>query len=88
MVVVYVVMGRICARGTSLNYMKKLRLTHLADDDDTYLLYGQRNFGEIAVDISRCEIMPECKQVPNSSTVPPPALAHERGKKAVTHAVT
>ena len=63
-------------------------LTILLDDDDKYLLYGQRDFGEIAVDIWRCEIMPECKQVPNSSTVPPPALAHERGKKAVTHAVT
>ena len=63
-------------------------LTILLDDDDKYLLYGQRDFGEIAVDIWRCEIMPECKQVPNSSTVPPPALAHERGKKAATHAVT
>ncbi|KAI4522172.1 hypothetical protein K525DRAFT_199488 [Schizophyllum commune Loenen D] len=63
----------------------KLQLT---DDDDKYLLYGQRDFGEISVDIWRCEIMPECKQVPNSSTVPSPALAHERGKKAVTHAVT
>ncbi|KAI5885859.1 uncharacterized protein SCHCODRAFT_02519383 [Schizophyllum commune H4-8] len=66
----------------------KFGALRLTDDDDTYLLYGQRNFGEIAVDIWRCDIRPECKKVPNSYTVPPPALAHERGKKAVTHAVT
>ncbi|KAL1713220.1 hypothetical protein EV715DRAFT_212063 [Schizophyllum commune] len=65
-----------------------LRLT--ADDDDTYpgLLCGQRDFGEISVDIWRCDIRPECKKVPNSYTVPSPTLAHERSKKAVTHAVT
>ncbi|KAL1671049.1 hypothetical protein EV122DRAFT_173993, partial [Schizophyllum commune] len=63
----------------------KLRLT---DYDDTCLLYGQRNFGEIAVDIWRCDIRPECKKVPNSYTIPPPAQAHERAKKAATHAVT
>ncbi|KAL1690991.1 hypothetical protein GGG16DRAFT_54510 [Schizophyllum commune] len=63
-----------------------LRLT--ADDDDTYLLCGQRDFGEISVEIWRCELRPECKKVPNSYTVPPPTLAHERSKKTVTHAVT